>query len=68
MKKQYIAPELKLSAGELDNLIMVNLSIKVAGEVFDGNNSHGTIDWGGETVKDDEADTRERGWDIFGGE
>lgn len=67
MKKKYIAPELKLSKGQFE-VIMVNLSPKVDGDILDGEgNSHGTIGWGGYSG-DGEADTKQHGWDVFGGE
>lgn len=66
MKKPYISPELNLSEGQFE-LIMVNLSQKKEGNIVDqGGNSHGTIGWGGFGEDGDEADSKHRGWDVFG--
>ena len=60
MKKTYISPELRLSEGQIE-LIMANQSLKADGEIP----GEGTIGWGGDG-ESEEADSKHRGWDVFG--
>lgn len=73
MKKQYIAPQMRMALGEVGMLLkVINLSPEHVGVIVSGEGEdeiiEGTIDWGGNSHGEDDgyASSKGRGWDVFG--